>query len=163
MGSKSNRPIVGANAFCGRELLGPRFSFLLRIQILKVSHGKQRLSRATLGGRQLQILVSMYGAGSRRVAQLDAIPPIRHAASARAALSAGMYDGRSAQAANVQFLRCRVEKTAAQLVAMLCPQSSGFFSLRDTFEHSSRFLCRLGEVSSLKRVCPLPISTVSSQ
>lgn len=125
MGSKSNRPIVGANAFCGRELLGPRFNFLLRIQILKVSHGKLRLSRATLAGRQLQIRVSMYRVDSRRVAQLDAIPPKRHAASVRAALSASMYDGRGAQAANFHFLRYRVEKTAAQLVATPCPKSSG--------------------------------------
>lgn len=163
MGSKSNRPIVGTDTFCGRGPLGARLNFLLRIQIPKVSHGELKPLRATLDGRQLQVLVSMYGAGSRRVAQRDAIPPIRHAASARTALMAGMYDGRSAQAANVRFLRYRMEKTAAQLVATPCPQSSGCFSFRDTFEHSSHYWCRLGGVSSLKRVCLLLISTVNSQ
>ena len=143
MGWKSYRPIVGADAFFGRGFLGSRFNFLLRIQILKVSHGKLRLSRATLGGRQLQVHVSIYGAGSRRVARLDAIPPIRHAASARAALSARMHDGRSAQAANVHFLRRWVEKTAPQLVARPCPQSSAHLSIRDTFEHSSHYRCPL--------------------
>ena len=107
MGSKSNRPMVGAETLCGRGLLGPRLNFLFRIQPSRSSHIRPSLARSQprlTGLRQLP--ASLDGVAFRGVAQLIAVAPTRYAAIMCNSLIASMYDGRSLQAPDVRFWSC---------------------------------------------------------
>jgi len=104
MGSKSNRPNVGADTLCGRGLLGPRLNFLFRIQPSRSSHIGPSLTRSQprlSGFRQLP--ASLDGVAFRGVAQLIAVASTGYAARTRIIPTAGMYYGPSLQAPNGPF------------------------------------------------------------